>query len=228
MNASQITTIVALALATPVFAQEGAREKIHDLKSRAEAAQAEGRADEAEKLRGAARELAERSEAGSAKREGEPRERPNREHLQAMLEKSRLEIEEAERAGRPEQVADLKHRLARLTSALHESESNEGERLKKSGKSERPVSADPQRRLQHLSEAIEHLRAAGMKEPAERLSEQAHEMKRLIAAARDTQRGDKLPEIELQVAQLREGMMNLQRQMQEMQKRLEELSHDRK
>jgi hypothetical protein len=228
MNASQLTAIVAIAIATPVFAQEGVREKIHDLKTQAEAAQAAGHPEEAEKLRNAARELASRAQAENAKREGQERERPNREQLQAMLEQSRRELDEAARAGKEDRMVELKQRIARLTSALGGGDLNKGERAEKRGQPEGPEAADAKRRLQHLGEAIEQLRLAGMDEPADRLAGQAREMKRQLASARDPQRGERPPEIERQVAELREGMMNLQRQMQEMQKRLEELSRERR
>jgi hypothetical protein len=228
MNASHVAAILAFAIATPVFAQEALREKIHELKTQAEAAQAAGRSEEAEKLRNAARELAGRAQAENAKREGEPREVPNREKMQAMLDHTRRELDAASRDGKMDRAAELKQRITRLTAALGDGDAGKEKRPEKHRKPHAAQATDPQRRLQHLSEAIEHLRAAGMNEPAERLTEHAREMKRQIAAAQDAHRGKATPELEQQLAQMREAMMNLQRQMQEMQRRLEELSRERK
>lgn len=202
MNTLQLTAIVALALLSPVFAQDGSREKIREPEIKP------GRAA-----------------ADNEKRDGERREKPNRDEMQAMLEKSRHELEEAAKNDRQDEAEQIKHRIARLESALRESGGGDGER---SGK--RPDAADAQARLQHLGEAIQHLHAAGMHEPAERLAEQAREMKRQLAEAHEAPRpdGERRPDAERQLAELREGMMNMQRHLQEMQKRLEELSRERK
>ena len=227
MKTLPLAAIVALALSSPVFPEDGPREKIRELESKAGAAQAEGRGEEAEKLRNAARELAGRAKAEGEKRDGAQREKPNREQLQAMLEKSRHDFEDAAKNGKQDEATEIKHRIARLETAMRE---GDGENAGKRRQPERPETAGAQGRLQHLAQAIEHLHAAGLHEPAERLAEQAREGKRQLGAANEAKRpdGEKRPEAERQIAELREGLMNLQRHMQEMQKRLEELSRERR
>ena len=202
MKTLPLTAIVALALLSPIFAQDGPREKIREPEIKPGRAPAE-----------------------NERRDGERREKPNRDEMQAMLEKSRHELEEAAKNGRQDEAEQIKHRIARLENALRESGGGDGER---SGK--HPEIAAAQARLQHLGEAIQHLHAAGMHEPAERLAEQAREMKRQLAGAHEAPHpdGERPPDAERQLAELREGMMNMQRRLQEMQKRLEELSRERK
>ena len=230
MKTLQLTAAIAIAISSTAFAQEGIRDKIRELENKAGAAQTEGRPEEAEKLRNEARELAARAKAENEKRDGEKREKPGREELQSMLEKSRQQLEAAARDGKQDETAEIKQRIARLESALRES-GGDGRRAEKRGQQpDRPELAEPMRRLQHLHQAIEHLRAAGMNEPANSLAEQAQEMKRQIAGATEGKRpdGEKHPKAERQISELREGMMSLHRQMQEMQKRLEELSRERR
>ena len=200
MKTLQLTALIALALLSTLVAQDGAREKVRE---------PEGR---------------------PAPAENERRDQPNRDELRAMLEKSRQALDEAAKSGRQDEAAELKHRIARLENALRESGGADGERGGKRSQPERPDLAGARDRLQHLSEAIQHLHAAGLHEPAERLAEQAREMKRQLAGAPDAPRpdGEKRPDVERQLAELREGMMNLQRHLQEMQKRVEELSRERK
>jgi hypothetical protein len=82
--------------------------------------------------------------------------------------------------------------------------------------------------LEHLRQAIEHLHAAGLHEPAERLTEQAREMKRAISGEAPRPDGGKHPEGDRQLAELRERMMDMQRQMKELQRHMESLGREQK
>jgi hypothetical protein len=225
MKPIALTVILAIAFAPLASAQEGVRDKIRELENKAGAAQAEGRAEEAEKLRNAARELAERTKA-------EPGERADGrkpgEELRAMLGKLRAELEEASKAGKLDAAGEIKQRMARIEKELRgEGEKREGAKREFAEKKARPDGGDAHQKLQHLGEAIEHLHAAGMHEPAERLAQEARALKQQLAHGKEDGPG-KAPHPDRQLAEMREGMMNLQRQMQEIQKRLEELSRERK
>ncbi len=220
MKTMHITALTVLALAPLVIAQDGAREKIRELENKAGAAQAEGRADEAEKLRGVAREFAERAKAEAGKRDSGRPASSRREELRSMLEKSRRDLDEATKSGQGDAVEKTRQHISRLERMLH----SDGE---KGGSHAQPEMAGAQRRLQHLGQAIEHLRAAGLNEPAERLSEQARMMRKELAR-QESQGNATGPDIGRQLSEIREGMQNLQRQVQEMNKRLEELTRDRK
>ena len=202
MKTLHLTALIALAFSSPVFAQDGPREKIREPENR----------------------------PGPAPADNERRDRPNRDDLRAMLEKSRHELDEAAKSGRQDEAEQIKHRIARLENALRDGDGGDRERGEKRQPPERPDIADARGRLQHLQQAIEQLHAAGMHEPADRLAEQAREMKRQLAGANEAKRpdGEKCPDAERQIAELREGLMNLQRHQQEMQKRLEELSRERR
>jgi chromosome segregation ATPase len=221
MKPIRLAACIAFSLAPFASAQEGVREKIRELETKAAAAQAEGRSEETEKLRKAIGELSERAKADAEKRDGERRERPQREELRTKLDQSRQELAEAEKNGQERAAAEIRQRITRLEGTVR----SEGGRREGEGKQHEM--GDAKRRLQHLNEAIEHLRAAGMREPAESLSEQARVLKAQLTQ-QSGRRDNPGHNVEGQLNEIREGMKNLQRQMQEMQKRLEDLSRERK
>ena len=91
--------------------------------------------------------------------------------------------------------------------------------------------AEAQERLGHLRTAVEHLRAAGINDAADRLAEQAEQMQQDIRAATEAARPRNPPApatvrpIQPMGAEaIREELQELRQAVQQMNRRIEELS----
>ena len=154
MKTSLLRILCAAALlSTPVFADEGdpLRGKIKELEERARAAKEQGRAEESKELMQQVRRL----HAELGEREGK---RGGGEKLEMMKHK----IGELRQAGKPEEAEQLERHLREATQAPGESQRKDG--------------AGEVERRQHALEAIKHLHAAGLHEPAERIEQMLREL----------------------------------------------------
>lgn len=145
MKISHLLTLCAAALlSTPVFADEAdpLRGKAKELEERARTAKEQGRIDESNELMEKVRRL----HAEIGEREAKPGDGAQREMV-------KRKIEELHQAGKHEEAEQLERRLR----GTGEPARNEG-------------GGDAERR-QHALEAIKHLHAAGMHEPAERIEQ---------------------------------------------------------
>ena len=102
--------------------------------------------------------------------EGEHK-KPSPEAVKDSLRAAEKKIDALRAEGRHEEADKVARYLKEATAKQHAAHGKE------------PGSQDPRQRLQHLSEAAEHLRAAGLVDMAENLSRQAAEMKQQIAHA---------------------------------------------
>ena len=169
----------------------------------------EGRADEAnallerakkikieqrEKLAEAERAKVGEDQAGQARRENEQARRES--------DRMRREIEELHRAGKHDDAVRLEQKLAERKAPPEECKE-----------------CAPAERVQHVLQAIEHLRAAGLKEPAEGLAQIAKQMR----AESERQNAVAPERTEKVLRETQEGMQQLRGQLEKMQRQLEEL-----
>lgn len=206
------TGILALSMLVPCArAQEGeVRERIQQLEKKANAAKVEGREEDFARL---AREI----ETLKAHGGGQEKNRDaQREQMHRQLEDARQKLAEATKQGHEEVAADLKRHIAKL----------EGELCPPGEKHQQ--SADVKGRIRHLKIAIENLRAAGMSEAAESLTRQAAKMHEQLERAPQQQPRSENPAKEFQLQEVIGTVHALRRTVEEMQKRIEELSRERK
>ena len=161
-----------------------------DLLKRAQQAKAEGRFDEARKL---AEQL--RKEHGFKRKEHKGESDAGKREKLAHL---KSEIEKLQRAGKHQEAEELRKKFEGELRAAH----------KKGHPGEMPAEA----RLEHLMQAIQHLHAAGMKEPAGQLEQAAAKMREELAA-RHHHEGAKQ---DSEVHALREQVEKLKHALEEM------------
>lgn len=132
-------------------------------------------------------------------------------------ERARLqgELKELTDAGKGDEAAEIRQQLGRLEQELRSigEPPREGRPPRNRGREEgRAIeSAGPQDRLQHLEAAIDHLRAAGMPDVAERL---ARERERLM-----NQRGPSAAPAEMR--ELRNELNELRREVRQLRERVD-------
>lgn len=179
MNSTQlITTFCAIAfLSTPSFAQDGdkLRGKLQELEQQARAAKEAGRPDEAQAIMEKAKRMM--------------IEQREREQGGDKLEMAKRKIEELRKAGKADEAEQLERRVREAGEQRKDGEKRkEGEQPKdgekrKDGEKVRDGEKQKQKvgdhavggdeRLQHIAEAVKHLRAAGLNEPAEHIAQMA-------------------------------------------------------
>ncbi len=181
-----LTLCAAALLSTPVFAEESdpLRAKIKELEERAHTAKEQGREDES-------RELMQQARRFHAEMKG---------HDESdQLEDAKNQREALRKAGKQEEAAQLERRLRGANQH--------------SGDRERQDSGSDAERRQHAMEAIKHLHAAGLHEPAERIEQMLREHEK-VAGQESRERGERRgPE----GVNPREGQEQMQRAMREMQ-----------
>lgn len=159
------------------------------LLERAKKAKAEGRYDEARELAEQIRKLhGTKLKHGEGKKEDLPR--------------MKAEIAELHRAGKHEEAEKLQERMKQ---ALHRAHAEGPQK-------EMP----PEARLEHLMQAIQHLRMAGLNEPAEQLEQMAGRMRHEIEARRHHEGAAHADEIRA----LREHTEQLRREVEELREQL--------
>lgn len=161
--------LIAAATVSASHAQEGGdiKARFKELEAQARAAKEAGRHDEAQAImEKAKRMIAEKRDGGQG---GD------------KLEMAKRKIEELRKAGKNEEADQLERRVREAGEKRRESEKG------RDGQKERPVDkvrdGDKERptekprggdeRMEHIEQAVKHLRAAGLHEPAERILQMA-------------------------------------------------------
>jgi len=168
-----------LALTTAAWAQESPppdklREMYRRMAQKAEELQANGHTDEANAVRHQMQELREKASRLERERRGEKGGADERRAmLQHHLEMMRAELKKQAEAGNEERVADIKRGIQKMEQELARLSGHEG------GPGKPPLPGGGER-LQHLREAINHLRAAGLNDLADKLSREADGMQQKL------------------------------------------------
>ena len=186
----------ALTLTFTASAQEELRAEAEKLVEKAKQAKSEGRGEEADQLMGQVKMIQGKLRQQLSETGGgdkAAKQRPD-------MERVRHEIEELHRAGKHDDAARLEQKFA--------------------GKKGAPAEGDE--RIHHVMTAIEHLRAAGLNEPAEDLTRLAQKMREELQHGQSA--GKPGPDRgENQLREVHEAMQQLRGQMEKMQRQLEEL-----
>lgn len=199
MKSNLVLSLVSLLVIACVRAQnpDPLRAETGELMEKAQRAKAEGRGGEAEDLMRKAKEL----QAAHAGHEKGKMER-------ARHEAAAREIEALHRAGKHEEAERLKQKMA-----------GAGPGPNRPG----PL-AEGRERLAHISQAIEHTRAAGLREETEHLEQAARRMKEEMAHRGAPAGGPISPErMHAALGEMHERMEDLRRQMQKMAHATEDL-----
>ncbi len=181
--------------------------KARELKEagRMDASEQAGR--EAKELRVRARGLQERE--GPTRAVAEERESLKREsmELRAQLERARSE-------GRDEEAREMENHLRKLERELAWREAGARPRRERQGpERESPEAGE---RIRHLKEAIAHLHAAGMHEPAERLTQQLDHLRQPRI---EEGPGPGLEQLRAEMEELRQAVRELRARIEEMSRR---------
>lgn len=210
---SLITTgcFATFAISLALRAEDG-KPNPAELMKRAQQAKAEGRYDEARELAEQVRKLTghEKPDEPKHKIDGEKKDK---------LAHMRAEIEELHRAGKHEQAEELRKKFMGDLMAQHHGP-------KKEMPHKEPGSGDE--RLDHVMEAIKHLRAAKLNEPAEGLEKLAAHLKEEMAARKrmEQEHHDKKPGGEGEVRELREQVQKLSHMVEELRGQLKKQPGD--
>jgi hypothetical protein len=139
------------------------------------------------------------------------------------------EIQELQQAGKPEEAERLRRELMAAVEGRQNRERREG----REDRGKAREGAEGPARLRHVQEAIRHLRAAGMMEPAQHLEEAARQMRQELErqnAGRGNEpqpqkgaRPDAGPSEELrrEIGQLREQLQRMSQEVREMRAQME-------
>jgi len=201
---------------------------------RADALNAEDRSDESENAARQAKELqAKAREAAEAARE---REIERRRSHEAELHAPRKNAEAEEVRRRARELANAERERSRQERAerlrrerlegLDQSEGPRGEFPDRRPPSPpprapwTPEGGDAPRRLHHLQQAIEHLRAAGLHEPAEEIERQADHLRQ------DFKRRGDFPAVPEGMRESHAAIRELHETMAELRQQLDELRHE--
>jgi hypothetical protein len=187
----------------PAATPDDLRAEAEKLIEKARQGKSAGRTDEAEELMGRAKriqmELREKIDGSEQPKGGD-----------AKLERMKQEIGELHRAGKHEEAGRLEHQFA------------EAQQRRASGGRPEPQVEGPER-VRHIMEAVAHLHAAGLKEPAENLEQIARRMREELEHRGDSAGAAGAGQMEHALREVHEGMEQLRRQMEKMQRQIEEM-----
>jgi hypothetical protein len=143
--------------------------------------------------------------------------RPDSLELRERQERLRAELEAARRDGKAAEVAELEQALERTERELgRRGRSVEPRTAEFGGGPGRPPreAADLERRQQHLREAVEHLRAAGFPELAQRVAEAGRDQLRPRSRPGMGAPPEAMEQLHAQLAELREAVQRLNAQVE--------------
>lgn len=233
------TALLILGLGSP--AAMGAEANPQELREKAETLQREarelkagGKHEQAQEVLRKAMEL--RAEADRLQRGGGPAEesrRPRPEELKQRLEQARAQLKAAREAGREEEVARLERQVARMEAVLERPDRPAPERMRPPreagpgrGFPPAPLERPELQQLRHLEAAIGNLHAAGLHEPAERLAQQAQEMRQKLGMG---ERPDLAPRpMEGELERLSMEVQELRRMVRDLAERLDQFTRERR
>jgi hypothetical protein len=180
------------------------------LMQQASQAKAEGRYDEARELHEKAKRISGEARDEDRRKEGhDGADRPERPRLSRM----KGEIEELKRAGKHEEAERLARHLRDRMG-------------REDGPDFRKPDGEGPARIRHTMEAVRHLRAAGLNEPAEKLEQHAARMKEEFQQRRGGEDGrdagkDKGPDRSREVQELQEQVQKLSRELEKLRHEVE-------
>ena len=137
--------------------------------------------------------------------------------LREKRENLMAELREAVAEGREDQAAELTKRLGALEREIARSQRlpGPGARARRERpEPPRPEGNEPERREQHLREAVEHLHAAGLPDLAEKVGQAGEERLRAGMHARPGAPPEALDQLHAQINELRERMGQLEAQLE--------------
>lgn len=214
-------------------------ERAQSLERKSQELKADGQQEKARQLMREVEEIraqAGKTEKGYVLKAAAPDQR--RQELKRRLSDALAELKELSVAGKQDEAAQVKRRVQQLEAELARfDQPPAGERMPgREGKEGRvpfegqrpppPEMPAMEQRLHHLLAAIGNLRAAGMPEPAERLTQEAERLQRQVNASSPDFRGPGQPGGEIE--RLRAEVQELRQSMRELRARVEELSRARR
>lgn len=203
----------AALLSTTVRADDGdnVRNKLQELEQQARAAKEAGRAEEAQAIMEKAKRI--HAEAGERNAQGGDK-----------LEMTKRKVQELRNAGKGEEAEQLERRIREGA----EKQRDGGDKQRDGGDKRRDVPEKPRdaerggdERQQHLGEAIRHLRAAGLDDPANQIERLAHELGKGKAPAHEPQNDG----TQRALRETQEQMAKMARAIDELRQQVEKLSH---
>jgi len=152
-----------------------------------------------------------------------------REHREMLTRR----LDELLANGQEREAAETKEQLARVNRELAGRERRPGEQREPRPparplemRARRPEpSPGPEQRHQHLREAMEHLRAAGMPELAERVGDEGK--RRIVASERGPRPEGRSGEGDERLEQMQRHLRELHGAVENLQRQVERLSHER-
>jgi gas vesicle protein len=209
------------------------REKAERLQQEARELKAEGKMEQAQEALRKALEL--RREADHLREADGPAAGPGQpplEELKQRLEQAKARLDEARADGKLEEATRLERQIARMEAVLERPDRPVPQRMRpprgplpEGGFPAAPPEQPEMRQLRHLEAAIQNLHAAGLHEPAERLSQQAREMRQKLGSTDRPEFAPRPPESELE--RLRMEVQELRERVRNLGARLDQLSRER-
>jgi uncharacterized protein Yka (UPF0111/DUF47 family) len=174
------------------------RAEADKLAEKARQARTEGRPGEAEELMSRVKKLQiELREMISGDEPGKA--------LQTKLQHLKQEAGELHRAGKHEEAERLERQLAEIQQ-------------RQAGGDKKASPAEGAERIGHIMEAVKHLRAAGLKEPAQNLEQMARQMREELERRADSAEAGSARQMEQVLREMRERMEKMQREIDELRK----------
>ena len=203
MKSSQF--VIALCASAALFSTtaraddgDNVRNKLQELEQQARAAKEAGRAEEAQAIMEKAKRI--RAEASERNAQGGDK-----------LEMAKRKVQELRNAGKGEEAEQLERRI------------REGAEKQRDGGDKRRDAehGGGDERQQHLGEAIRHLRAAGLDDPANQIERLARELGNGKAPAHEPQNEG----TQRALRETQEQMVKMARAIDELRQQVERLSH---
>jgi len=139
--------------------------------------------------------------------------------LRESRERTLNELRELRAGGKEAEAAELKEQVVRLEREIAQRERSPGPGVRPRGeRRERPLPEgnEPERRQQHLREAVEHLHAAGLPDLAERVGQAGQERLREQMRPQPGVPPEAIEQLHAQINELRETVKELQGQVEKL------------
>lgn len=215
--------------ATGAFAEdqpgpEQVRDQVRKLEQKAQALKMDGKIDDAKAAAAEAAELREKIARMERERHQESvrGDERRRDEMKRKLDESRAELKELHEAGKDDRAAEVQQRIRAIEQALDNSVRRpEGDR-RPDAQSGRGVA---ERRIQHIREAVAHLREAGLNDIAERVAQESERMEQQMHGGGDERRGAMVPGGEID--RMRAELQELRQAIRQLNARLDGAKGDR-
>jgi DNA repair exonuclease SbcCD ATPase subunit len=148
----------------------------------------------------------------------EPRRAELRE-LRGQQERMLQELRELRADGKKAEAAEVKEQIARLEREIAQRERQPGPGVRPRGeRPERPLPEgnEPERRQQHLREAVENLHAAGLPDIAEKVAQAGQDRLREEMRPQPGLPPEAVEQLHAQINELRERVTQLQAQVEKL------------